>query len=112
MVRPAIRSGTSCPCRSSPLRRRRCAPGPAAALRHYAEGTAPKGSAMSNPMQMWSNWLELSARAVRLGWDAQNVIALRVMRLATGGIQGHRVTKKVLGVYEKRVRGNRRRLSR
>lgn len=99
---------------------------------------------MSNPMQMWSNWLELSARAVRLGWDAQNVIALRLMRLATSGTQGHsevermvaekfaalaeaqaagaaavltgrnghRVTKKVLGVYEKRVRGNRRRLSR
>ena len=97
-----------------------------------------------NPMQVWNNWLELSAQAARLGWEAQNVIALRVMRMAAhpahnqtearrmvtekvaalgeaqavvaaGVIKGgksHRVAKKVLGVYKKRVRANRRRLTR
>jgi hypothetical protein len=79
-----------------------------------------------------------------LGWEAQNVMALRLMRLATGGALAQsestrmvseklfalgeaqaaavlatmrgggspRVAKKVLGVYKKRVRGNRRRLTR
>lgn len=97
-----------------------------------------------NPMQVWNSWFELSAQAARLGWEAQNVIALRVMRMAAGGDRGqaeaqrmvtekfaalaeaqavgtaaalaggdgHRVTKKVMGVYKKRVRGNRRRLAR
>ena len=99
---------------------------------------------MSNPMQMWNDWCALSVQAVRLGWEAQGVIALRVMCMAAhpahnqteahrmvtekmaafgeaqavvaaGVIKGgksHRVAKKVLGVYGKRVRANKRRLTR
>jgi len=95
-------------------------------------------------MQMWNDWCALSVQAARLGWEAQGVIALRVMRMATHpahsktearrmvtekvaalgeaqaaaatavmkGGKNHHVAKKVLGVYGKRVRANRRRLSR
>jgi hypothetical protein len=99
---------------------------------------------MSNPMQAWNQWCALSLQTARLGWEAQSVIALRLMRLAAPGAGGrtearrmvtekvaalveaqaaaatatikggnsHRVAKKVLGVYKKRVRANRRRLTR
>jgi len=99
---------------------------------------------MLNPLQMWNPWLALSAQAALLGWDAQQVIALRLVRIAAGGARGraetqrmmtekfaaavaaqavvaasaieggagHRAGKKLLGVYGKRVRANRRRLSR
>ena len=99
---------------------------------------------MSNPLQVWNAWCALSLQAARLGWDAQGVIALRMMRLATPNAGGrtearrmvtekvaalaeaqtaaaaavmkggksHRVAKKVLGVYKKRVRANKRRLTR
>jgi hypothetical protein len=98
---------------------------------------------MSNPMQMWNDWFALSLQTAKLGWEAQGVMALRVMRMAqpahsqtearrmvtekvaalgeaqaatvTALIKGgksHRVAKKVLGVYGKRVRANRRRLTR
>ena len=99
---------------------------------------------MSNPMQAWTDWCSLSLRTAQLGWEAQSVIALRLMRLAvlgsgsqtearrmiTGkvaalaeaqsgaaaavikGGKSHRVAKKVLGVYKKRVRANKRRLTR
>ena len=98
---------------------------------------------MSNPLQAWNAWCALSLQAARLGWDAQGVIALRMMRLATPsagsqtearrmvtekiaalaeaqtavasavmkGGKSHRVAKKVLGVYKKRVRANKRRLT-
>ena len=103
-----------------------------------------KGHAMSNPMRAWNAWCALSFQAARLGWEAQSVIALRMLRLATQtaggqpearrmvtekvaalaeaqaaaavatikGSKSHQVTKKVLGVYQKRVRANRRRLRR
>ena len=99
---------------------------------------------MSHPLQAWNAWCALSLQAARLGWEAQGVIALRMMRLATPsagagtearrmvtekvaalaeaqaaaatlalkGGKNHRVAKKVLGVYKKRVRANRRRLTR
>jgi hypothetical protein len=92
---------------------------------------------------MLNPWLALSFQAARLGWEAQNVMALRLMRLAGGGTAGQSeahlmvtekvaalteahtvattvaimggnapaVAKKVMGVYKKRVRGNKRRLS-
>jgi hypothetical protein len=98
---------------------------------------------MSNPMQSWNAWCALSLQTAWLGLEAQNVIALRLMRMAvqrpgsqaearrivtekvaalseaqaaaaTAVIKGdksHRVAKKVLGVYKKRVRANRRRLT-
>jgi hypothetical protein len=99
---------------------------------------------MPNPLQMWNPWLALSAQTALLGWEAQRVIALRLMRIAGGGARGqaeaqrmvteklaaaveaqavlaasaiegganHRAGKKMLDVYGKRVRANRRRLSR
>jgi hypothetical protein len=98
---------------------------------------------MSNPMQAWSAWCALSVQTARLGWEAQNVIALRLIRMAAQrpgsqaearrmvtekvaalteaqaaanaafikGGKSHRVAKEVLGVYKKRVRANRRRLT-
>jgi hypothetical protein len=97
---------------------------------------------MENPAQMWKSWLVLSSQAAWLTWEAQTLVALRLMRLAQGGalaqteaqrmvtekvaamteaqgivaaaIMGsgsHRVARKVLGVYRKRVRGNRRRFT-
>jgi hypothetical protein len=99
---------------------------------------------MANLAQMWKSWFALSSQAAWLSWQAQTVIALRLMRLAQGGMlaqsearrmvtekaaamteaQGaaaaaaimgggtHKVARKVMGVYGKRVRGNRRRLAR
>jgi hypothetical protein len=93
---------------------------------------------------MFNPWLALSFQAALLGWEAQNVMVLRLMRLASGGAAGQSeahlmfsekvaalteahaaattvamkggnvpaVAKKVMGVYKKRVRGNKRRLSR
>ena len=92
---------------------------------------------------MFNPWLALSFQAVRLGWEAQNVMVLRLMRLAGGGVAGHTeanlmvtekvaalteahvagttvaikggdghdLVKKVMKVYQKRVRRNKRRLS-
>jgi hypothetical protein len=99
---------------------------------------------MAKPMQAWNEWCALSLQTARLGWEAQGVIALRLMRLAAQGsgsqtearrmvtekvaalveaqaaaaaatIKGgksHRAAKKIVGVYRKRVRANRRRLTR
>lgn len=93
---------------------------------------------------MFNPWLSLTFETMRLGFDAQRVIALRMIRLAGGGatgrIESHRmvaeklaaveevqavavsaiakrqkdtvVGRKVLGVLKKRVRANKRRLSR
>jgi hypothetical protein len=99
---------------------------------------------MHKPIQSWNPWLALASQAALLGFEAQRVVALRMMRLATGGGHGQaearrmvtekfaaaaeaqaaavagavegrsaqRTGKKVLNVYKKRVRANRRRLSR
>jgi hypothetical protein len=99
---------------------------------------------MSSPMQVWNAWCAFSLQTARLSWEAQNVMALRLMRMAAQpahsqtearsmvtekvaalgeaqaaaavavikGGKSHRVAKKVLGVYKKRVRANRRRLTR
>ena len=93
---------------------------------------------------MFNPWLALTFKTMQLGFDAQNVIALRMMRFATGGARGQSearrmVTEKiaagveaqsaavsgaltgrgdtviagqVLRVLQKRVRANKRRLSR
>jgi len=98
---------------------------------------------MLNAMRSWNAWLGLSSQAALLGWEAQKVMALRLVRLAAGGalaqsesarmisekmlalgeaqaaaalaaMQGGdspRVAKKVMGVYKRRVRRNRRRLA-
>ncbi|HVV33479.1 MAG TPA: hypothetical protein VHC73_09660 [Vitreimonas sp.] len=93
--------------------------------------------------RMWNPWFALSMRNACLVWEAQGVMALRLMRLGLGGAKaqseatrmvsekfaalgeaqaviaagairgqsGHRVANKVVSVYRKRVRGNRRRLA-
>jgi hypothetical protein len=95
-------------------------------------------------MQMWNPWFGVAAQTAHLAWEAQSVIALRLMRLGLGGAhaqleaqrmvsekfaalmeaqlsataaammgqRSHRVAKNVLSVYRKRVRRNRRRLTR
>jgi hypothetical protein len=88
-------------------------------------------------------WFKLAYETAWLGFDAQRVITLRLMRLATGGASGQAeaermmsekpaalveaqmaaagalavgnsaaAARKVLAVYKKRVRANKRRLSR
>ena len=54
---------------------------------------------------MLNAWLSLSFQAARLGWDAQNVMALRFIRLAEGGASGQSeaylmVTEKVAALAE------------
>lgn len=93
---------------------------------------------------MYNPWFALTFKTVQLGLDAQSVIALRMMQLASGsagskaelsrmvtekaaaivesqvaaaaavitGRKDHVVAGKVLNVFRKRVRANRRRLSR
>ena len=92
---------------------------------------------------MFNPWLALSIKAVQMCVEAQSVIALRMLRLATGGarMEGeasrmvtdkvpaaeaqavaavsalsgrspHVVASKALTVVKKRVRANKRRLSR
>lgn len=93
---------------------------------------------------MFNPWFALTFKTIQLGFDAQSVIALRMMRLASGGAgskaeisrmvtekasaiaesqvaaaaavmtgrQDHVVASKVLNVLGKRVRANKRRLSR
>jgi hypothetical protein len=92
---------------------------------------------------MFNPWIALTLRTFQLGFEAQSVIALRMMRLASGDARGqaelnrmvvekiaalgeaqmaaataimnghkdHVVARKALSVYRKRVRENRRRLS-
>jgi hypothetical protein len=92
---------------------------------------------------VFNSWFALAYEAAQLGFDAQRVITLRLMRLASGGASAqteakrmisekpaalleaqiaaatalgggkrNSAAKKALGVYKKRVRTNRRRLSR
>jgi hypothetical protein len=98
---------------------------------------AAVGAFMLNP------WLALTFKTMQLGLDAQNVIALRMLRLATGDVGAQNearvvtdeikaaaevqepeisaimtdrkdtvVADKVLRVSKRRVRANKRRLSR
>ncbi len=92
---------------------------------------------------MYNPWIAFSFQAVRLGWEAQNVIALRLLRLAGGGARARaeasrmvtekfatganaqtaavsaaisgasapKVATRALKVYKKRLKANKRRLS-
>lgn len=54
---------------------------------------------------MLNPWLAFSFQAARLGWETQNVIALRLMRLAGGGAAGqseaHHVGAEKAAVLDK-----------
>jgi hypothetical protein len=39
-------------------------------------------------MQMFNPFVAISFQAARLGWETQNLMALRLMRLAGGGLAG------------------------
>jgi len=99
---------------------------------------------MSDLMRMWNAWCSLSLQTARLAWEAQGVVALRCMQIASESARGrqsethrmvtekigalieaqaaaataaisgrsHRVVKKALAVYKKRVRRNKQRLAR
>jgi hypothetical protein len=59
----------------------------------------------ANPMRAWNDWCALSFNAAQLAWDAQSVIALRLMRIATPGARGQSearrmVTEKVAALAE------------
>jgi hypothetical protein len=109
---------------------------------HLEHGSLVLGTAEDS--QMYHPWLALSLNAVQLGIEVQSVIALRMLRFASGGarmeaeatrmvtekvaaaveaqtaaavaaVSGrpqHVVANKALKVFKKRVRANRRRLSR
>jgi hypothetical protein len=93
---------------------------------------------------LFNPWLALNFKIMQLGFEAQSVVALRMMRIAGGGVRGQTearrmvaekiaavteaqttavsaimkgskdtvVGSKVLRVLNKRVRANKRRLSR
>ena len=100
---------------------------------------------MFDATRIYNAWFALSLQATRLAWEAQSVVELRLMRIASDSARGrrsethrmvaekiaalteaqaaaanaavsgggsHRVAKKVLGVYKRRVRRNRKRLGR
>jgi hypothetical protein len=54
---------------------------------------------------MFNPWLAFSFQAARLGWETQNVIAFRLMRLAGGGAAGqpeaHRVGAEKAAALDK-----------
>ena len=58
---------------------------------------------------MFNPWLQLSLKAVEMGMEAQSVIALRMLRLATGGARrmeaeaSRMVTDKVAAAEAKAV---------
>ena len=98
----------------------------------------------SNQARIWNAWCSVYLQAVGLAWEAQGVVALRLMRMAQESVRGrhseahrmvnekiaalaeaqaaattaamrggsHRAAKKVIGVYKKRVRRNKKRLAR
>ena len=45
---------------------------------------------------MWNPWLALSAQAALLGWEAQRVIALRLIRIAAGGARGRDEAQRMM----------------
>jgi hypothetical protein len=57
---------------------------------------------------MLNPWVVLSMRAFQLSWEAQNVIALRMMRLASGDVRGQAelnrmVVEKIAAAVEAQV---------
>ena len=45
---------------------------------------------------LFSSWFALAAKAAQLGFEAQNVIALRLMRLAAGRTSGHAEASRII----------------
>jgi hypothetical protein len=59
---------------------------------------------------MFDSWFALARKAAQLGFEAQNVVALRLMRLAAGGTLGQSetmrmVSEKILALGEAQITG-------
>jgi hypothetical protein len=56
---------------------------------------------------MFNNWIAISWEAARLGWEAQSVIMLRMMKLAMGGapsrVEAHRMVQEKIAAVEEAV---------
>ena len=56
---------------------------------------------------MYNFWIALGFSAARLGWEAQNVMALRLMRMAAGRVgpteAGLMITEKIAAAAEARA---------
>jgi hypothetical protein len=46
--------------------------------------------------QLFSSWFALATKTAQLGFEAQNVIALRLMRLAAGGKSGQAEASRMI----------------
>ncbi len=51
---------------------------------------------MASPLHLWRAWTALSLQAAQLGWEAQGVIALRMMRLAAPAASGQREARRMV----------------
>jgi hypothetical protein len=51
---------------------------------------------MSNPMQLWNAWFALSSETTRLAFEAQRVMAMRMMRLAGGGAKAETESRRMV----------------
>lgn len=72
-------------------------------FRHGA--TLALAGGLERAAQMWNPWLALSMRNAWLAWEAQGVVALRLMRLGLGGAKaqseaGRMVTEKFAALTE------------
>jgi hypothetical protein len=47
--------------------------------------------------QMLHSWFALVCTVARLGFEAQNVVALQLMRLAAGGTSGQTEARRMIG---------------
>jgi hypothetical protein len=47
-------------------------------------------------MQLWNAWFALSSETARLGFEAQQVMALRMMRLAGGGAKAEAESRRMV----------------
>ncbi len=45
---------------------------------------------------MLNPWFALTIKTMQLGFDAQNVMALRMMRLASGGVRGQNEARRMV----------------
>jgi hypothetical protein len=83
----------------------------------------PSCELMIDPTRTWKAWFDLSIHGMRLGWEAQTVIGLRLLRLGLGGprsrseaqrmvreklatlveAQGAAAAAAILGAYSHRV---------
>jgi hypothetical protein len=68
----------------------------------------PQGFSVSDTMKVWNGWFKLSVQATQLA--SQNVVALRLMKIAADGQRGHSegqrmVTEKIVVAVEAQAAG-------